>query len=741
MTEWYTAAELAGLPGLPGTERRIRDRAAREQWQSRPRAHGKGIEYHISALPLPAQAHLFRQQVIEPERETLLHIMDPGADERQRRREQGLARWAGLQSDDPRRLRAEARAWLLQRWDEYAREWGTVPGACADEFGDAYQAGRIEIPEEHQCWLPRCLSKRTLFRWRQAYREQGIYGLVSQYGNRRGRDRISTTPELQSVILGAMYDNPEITPRRIKEYLVAAYPHLNIVSERAIGRWMARWKRDNAQFWTYITNPDEWKNKYMVAFGSHTERVTHINHVWEIDSTPADWMLTDGRHTVIGVIDLHTRQLRFRVSKTSKATAVCAALRDAMREWGVPEIVRTDNGQDYVSRQFTDALAGLGITHELCLPFASEQKGTIERAMRTMSHGLLELLPGFIGHNVAQRKAIEARRSFAERIMKRGEVVEVSMTAAELQRRLDDWCRHVYAHNPHEGLGGRTPFEVAAAAGKVKRITDDRALDALLMEIAGTRVVTKKGIRYEHYHYIAPELAAYVGQQVKLKRDPDELAKLFVYDADGVFICVAIAHELRGISRTEAAAVTKAKQRELLAAQRKEAARHRRAIKSNIAEVVLQHRIEQSEKVALLPRAAEAHNTPDLAQAARAARSQDGPRDSGASDEARELHEQMVAEWEAGVARINITPMREAETPRQTFQRWVRLWRAARDGKSLSPDELEFLTYYVQQIEFRTELRLHREFGLLVDGEPVEAEVEAEQEKGPQKQAERCDKE
>lgn len=52
MKEWFSAAELAGLPGLPSTERQIRTRAKRERWQRRARSGcGGGAEYHASSLP------------------------------------------------------------------------------------------------------------------------------------------------------------------------------------------------------------------------------------------------------------------------------------------------------------------------------------------------------------------------------------------------------------------------------------------------------------------------------------------------------------------------------------------------------------------------------------------------------------------------------------------------------------------------------------------------------------------
>ena len=60
---WYTAAALAGLPEMPGTARRVRDRAEREQWLARNReGRGGGSEYAISSLPATTQAALLLRE-------------------------------------------------------------------------------------------------------------------------------------------------------------------------------------------------------------------------------------------------------------------------------------------------------------------------------------------------------------------------------------------------------------------------------------------------------------------------------------------------------------------------------------------------------------------------------------------------------------------------------------------------------------------------------------------------------
>lgn len=64
MKPHYTAKELAGLPGMPGTDRAIRDLADRENWPSQKRpGRGGGREYAVTALPPETQQYLAGQHL------------------------------------------------------------------------------------------------------------------------------------------------------------------------------------------------------------------------------------------------------------------------------------------------------------------------------------------------------------------------------------------------------------------------------------------------------------------------------------------------------------------------------------------------------------------------------------------------------------------------------------------------------------------------------------------------------
>ena len=288
------------------------------------------------------------------------------------------------------------------------------------------------------------------------------------------------------------------------------------------------------------------------------------------------------RYAVVVAIDIYSRRTRGLVAPTSRAAAIAALLRRCILDWGVPETVRTDEGADYTSRHVVGAIADLEIEHDICLPFAPDAKPFVERVIKTISHDLFANLPGFTGHNVAQAQALRARKSFAARrragrarnqdrarCEDKCEAFRVALSAEELQACLDTWCDDLYGREPHAGLGGLSPFErVNSWTGRIKRIGDVRALDALLAAPAddGWRTVRKGGIRLGNVDYIAGPLGGIVGERVHVRRDPGDLDRIFVYlpapsgpERPGEFVCVAQDPARTGADRAAVAgAMTRA---------------------------------------------------------------------------------------------------------------------------------------------------------------------------------------
>lgn len=622
MKAWLTAAEIAGaaLPELPGTRRGIDFIAEREGWQHRPRVgRGGGVEYHVSALPEAARLELARRAMVE--------LADLAPDITSDAAVDRAAEMAGLTGG--KRQRAAARSCLLAAFEL----WNTAAALKLREaemrFADAWNLGAVEAPDWLKAALPR-ISASSIGNWRRLSAAHGVGRLAGRHRGRRESSKIDGSPACRDLIIATITHRPHATSYHVMDALRLRLPESALPSRRRLQSWMARWKAENEALFARARDPDAAKGKFRVSFGSANEAVTRINQVWETDATPADVMCADGRHVVIGIIDVATRRAVCLVSKTSKATAASSLLKRAILAWGRPQTLKTDNGKEFTSRHLTGALAALGIAHRPCAPFTPEGKPHIERFFGTMTRRWFESLDGYIGHDVADRQAIRSRESFARRL---GEgdasIFNVSLTGAELQRAIDSWLKAVYERQGHEGLGGKSPFETAQAMARgVERITDERALDVLLAEAPGDgwRVVGKKGIRLDRFTYIAPELAGLVGVKVQVRYDATDLGRVVVYDAEGAFVCVAQDPEITGVDRRAIAMAAKARAKEIEAEGRKAIrALQREHRPDTLARELLADAERKAAQVVAFPVAAQPITTPALDAAAEAGRALDDP--------------------------------------------------------------------------------------------------------------------
>lgn len=610
----------------------------------------------------------------------------------QRNREQGQAAAAGL-TGKPRE-RMEAKLELLARLDGFMQTRGGGVCDAMNEFCDAYNSGALQVAMAVRMHTGADLHPGTLRRWRKAVASAGPAALAGAYGARRGSGLIDSTPALREFVLGVLVEKPHISARLMHDLIGARMPAA-LPGKRQLERWLAEWKHDNAELFMACTNPDAWKNKYMAGFGSYAEGIVRANQVWMLDSTPADIQLIDGRHSILGVIDVATRRLKLLVSRTSTAEAVCQLLRRTILEWGVPEAVKMDNGRDYASERVALVLTGLEIEARFSKPFSPWEKPFIERVFGTFSRHALELLPGFSGHDVAQAQEIRARKSFSEQLHTKNKVLEAKLTGAELQAFCDNWAESFYLHEPHngEGMDGKTPFEkLAQLRDTVRAIGDVRALDMLLG--AGTMcTVTKKGLRLDNLRYLAPELALAVGERVLVRRDDGDMGRVVVY-RDDAFLCVAECPEVTGVSRAEVAAEGKKRQRESIqdarAALRKAG---KKMAQGDLAKEMLDAAARNTAALAALPAENVVHLTPALEAAAQAAEQLEAWESGDA--ERRERQEAMFA----SIDRVVREHQRSDETAEGRFMAAMELLLRQRD-EPLSEFEERRLANYRDTSEF-----------------------------------------
>ena len=117
------------------------------------------------------------------------------------------------------------------------------------------------------------------------------------------------------------------------------------------------------------------------------------------------------------------------------------------------------------------------------------------------------------------------------------------LTLPELDRELERYLIGEYLVTPHRETG-QAPQARWDAGGILPQMPNSlERLDLLLLTVPKSRPVHQDGIRFMGLRYIEPTLAAYVGEEVVLRYDPQDMAKVRVFHQD-CFLCRAICQEL-----------------------------------------------------------------------------------------------------------------------------------------------------------------------------------------------------
>lgn len=591
--DWLSGSELAGLPAMPTGRAKVTAKADREGWASQIRqGKGGGLEYHINSLPAETRDYII-QQCCDDALPRVAEAPATKAEQRQRAKLEILE--------------------YIDRWCE-AKDIGKRV-ECDTAFALAYNDREINFPDWMYDTIQR-LGRSTICNWRKAIKGGDCTALQGNYGINKGRYGIDTWPEFADYSLGAICEHPHISATMLRLGLISRFGKTHagcIPSESSVRRWLSTWKVNNPAEYMLMADPDGYRNKFQSAAGSRSEGITYPNQRWELDSTWGDVMLRvgakDRRYNIVGCIDVYTRRARLLVSPTSKAASVVALLRRCILEWGIPTQIKTDNGKDYTSAHVKQAMVALEIDQVLCPPFSPEHKPHIERFFGTFNHGLIELEPGYVGHDVAQRKAIEGRKSFAHRFGGgAGDKTELLASPQELQRFCDLYCQCLYGTKAHSKTG-KAPEH--SAQGFIKREVPDAEGLANLMLPGGERKVTKGKIRLNGTEYIGPELGGLSGRRVHI-RMPDDMGVIHVYsDAHCTeFLCTAEAPELTGNSRKIIALATKQMERATVRAHVNAAKKVAKAQGSkDIGAEIRDHLLAEAESLVSLPQASQVEQT------------------------------------------------------------------------------------------------------------------------------------
>jgi len=592
---WLTLAEIAELQlaGMPTTARGMLDFAERAAWAQAAslvrerQGKGGGLEYHIEQLPTWARLDYVRRHtdvLVSVDERAVPFVED----------DDGLSQQA--------RTNRDARLALLSAAARYCRDTGLNQNAADHLFASLYNGcdderflakvtpevrarlQKIACPARVRMTV-RPLSARTLARWRAEIKVEGTNSVaVDRSLARKGKGVLDQAHggEIRDYVLALISKNPHFNADHLRNAVVARYcsdhrqPQLALPDGRVVDfpslrnfqRVVKAWKETYRNELLKIADPDRYRSSVeFVQTG--TSSASRLNELWQIDASPLDAITTTRgtRPTIYACVDIFSRRVEILVTDAPRAAAVGLLLRKAILAWGVPEKVKSDNGSDFTAHYIARLFANLGIEHLKSAPYEPRSKGPVERIIGTFQRQFVTRLPGFVGHNPADRKVLENRKSFARRLgLDDAHMFGAELTDDQVAELADHWAREEYAHRAHSGrtMRGRTPFEVAASyRGEVRRIENMHALDLLLAPVAGKdgfRTVTHQGIQVGGAGYHLGTLL--VGDKVFCRQDPRDLGRLYVFGADQeTFLGVAENWQLLGLDPVENAARVRALQK------------------------------------------------------------------------------------------------------------------------------------------------------------------------------------
>jgi len=264
------------------------------------------------------------------------------------------------------------------------------------------------------------VSRPTGYRWINRYKEVGPEGLLDRNRKPHGCSH-ATSEATENAILALRSKHPSWGARKLKARLEKVQPRVNWPAASTFGNILHR---------AGLTNPKQKKRRTTPCSEPFSE-VTAPNQLWCMDFK-GYFSTGDGtRCDPFTITDAHSRYLiRCQTVSRMDLSQVVAVCEAAMREYGMPARIRTDNGAPFAGTgllglsKLSLSWTKMGIVHERIQPGRPQQNGRHERMHRTLKE------------DTTKPPALTLR----------------------LQQKKFDRFRQIFNHErPHEGLNNETP--------------------------------------------------------------------------------------------------------------------------------------------------------------------------------------------------------------------------------------------------------------------------------------------
>ena len=271
------------------------------------------------------------------------------------------------------------------------------------------------------------VTRQSLHNWLRRYRERGMAGLVDR--SKRPRSCPHRTPARSEIrVIELRREHPRWGPRRLA-YELARKGADPVPSRSSIYRILVR---------SGLVEPRARRRKRSDYVRWERARPMEL---WQLDVMEARLADRSAVKILTGVDDHSRFCVLAHAMPRATARPVCEAFAQALRAYGVPQAVLSDNGRVFTGRHaktrhevlFDRICRENGIRHLLTAVRSPTTTGKIERFHPTLRDELL------------------STRSFS--------------SLAEVQRALDHYVAAYNTLRPHQALGMATPIERFSLAG------------------------------------------------------------------------------------------------------------------------------------------------------------------------------------------------------------------------------------------------------------------------------------
>jgi putative transposase len=569
-TDALTAKDL--VPALDMSERTILRRAARENWQSRPRTErGGGREWLIASMPAATRMligeAIFRGALAEqnkkpplpaevwkavtalpalPEPESLPAHSQSLASYSTKERAVAIARLALIRE-------VESVAGVIQRKEKAVRQIVELAknGNLAEHLQCLVSVANNRFGKGDK----RGLTRRTLYRWGERYAKGGLAALVPH-----NKQPDNTIPAWVQLFM-QHYQRPQ------KPSLALAYRDFCTEfaansdemppSIFAVGRFLKKWSMPELQAGRLTGNA-------LLKLRPHKRRDTsemEPGDVYTADGTTFDAEILHPyngqpfKPEITCIVDVATRRvLGISAGLAENKFTVLDALRLACLRGGIPAMFYTDNGPGYRNNLMEapdGMLARLGIEMTNSIPGRPQGKGLMERAIKTLCEPVAKRFATCTHRDMdrdAAKKVFKITRAQVKKAaLERGLLPTWEEFKSAMVFRMEE-----YNNTPHRALP-----KITDEQGKRRHMSPNEMWQHFIIERCWEPVTVKEEEKDELFmpsvsrkvrngvvewlgnSYYAEELTDFHGCRVDARYDIWDASYVVIFDKEGHRICKA----------------------------------------------------------------------------------------------------------------------------------------------------------------------------------------------------------